>query len=97
MPKQANTRPVTSTKEKVLMRVSAFFNASMCHIITMISDICIMKLKKKLKSKSLACFKLKIEHEKMIRINKKTPLWKSTPHQQLRRVASKRSVWWYRS
>ena len=94
MPKQVNTKPVTPTKEKVLMRVSAFFNTSMCYIINIISNICIMKLKTKLKSKSHACFKLKIEHKNLIRINEKTPLWKPTPHQQLRRMASKRSVWW---
>ena len=94
MLKQGNTRPATVTKEKVLMRVSAFFDALKCLIITRINSAHTQKSLVKQTSKAHACFKLKIEHENLIRIKGKNPLWKPAPHQQLRRVASKCSVWW---
>ena len=94
MPKQGNTRPATVTKEKVLTRFSAFFDASKYHRATTINDTYMLASKAEQTSKSHACFKLKIEHENLIRINEKTPLWKPVPYQQHGRVASKRSVWW---
>jgi len=94
MPKQGNTRPATVTREKVLTRVSAFFDASKYHRATIINDTYMLASKAKQTSKAHACFKLKIEHENLIRIKGKNPLWKPAPNQQLRRVASKRSVWW---
>ena len=74
MSKQDNTRPATPTKEKVLMRVSASFNALKYHIINKNDCVLTQKTGAKKASKSGVCIKLEIERENLIRIKaKNTP------------------------
>ena len=47
--------------------------------------------------KTVACFKSENEIENLHRNNQKKPLLKSPANQELRRVVSKRAVWWYPS
>jgi hypothetical protein len=71
--KQGNTSRTTRTEGKVLMQVSAFFNTQKLIIIKDIDGTPY--------SGSVACFKMKIEHENLHRNNEKNNALEPLPDQ----------------
>ncbi len=92
--KRGNTSRTIRIEGEVLTRVSAFFDIPMWLIITEIDDTLYPGTSGIVYSGTVACFKMKIEHENLHRNKANNVVLHHATDQQLKRVVAKCSVWW---
>ena len=92
--KQDNTGQTRRTEREVLMKVSAFFNTLKLLTIKEIAPIQYSKIKRPNSTQTVACFKMKNEHENLHRNHANNGPLNPAADQQHKRVVVFSLVWW---